>query len=242
MRVLGLLGAAGSGKDTVARFIQGADPAVAKISFADPIKLFCQEVFDFTHDQLWGPSEARNAPDLRYKDLAQREQALTNFWQRAPYWLDDILPKEIKSRATVARASMLLLDWFLGVLRRDDVTPRYALQGLGTQWGRNVYSSIWIDYALNKAQQRVAEGASLAVITDVRFINEARVISDLGGAVWRIVRPSLDTSAVTAAGIAKHASEEEQKSKEIEEYIDLDIINDSTLEDLRKKVEVLLRR
>jgi hypothetical protein len=64
-------------------------------------------------------------------------------------------------------------------------TPRYALQRLGTEWGRQqMADSFWVDIALEKAKQ-----VQQAVITDVRFPNEVQAIQDAGGRVIRIERP-----------------------------------------------------
>ena len=66
-----------------------------------------------------------------------------------------------------------------------DQTPRYAMQRLGTEWGRQqMADSLWVDIALEKAKK-----ARRAVITDVRFPNEVQAIKDADGQVWRISRP-----------------------------------------------------
>lgn len=64
--IIGLSGLAGSGKDTCADFLVEEFDFV-KISLADHLKRICKDVFDFSNDQLWGPSNCRNQPDKRYK-------------------------------------------------------------------------------------------------------------------------------------------------------------------------------
>ena len=59
-----LFGKAGSGKNTVASMISSKVRCV-EIAQADPIKRLGKYLFEFTDDQLWGPSELRNAPDHR---------------------------------------------------------------------------------------------------------------------------------------------------------------------------------
>lgn len=54
----------GSGKDTVADFMNKHD--YASIALADPIKRIAMDLWHFSEQQLWGPSEFRNAPDKRY--------------------------------------------------------------------------------------------------------------------------------------------------------------------------------
>ena len=64
-------------------------------------------------------------------------------------------------------------------------TPRLAMQTLGTEWGRRTLSdTIWVDTTLNRAQ--TAENGAL--ITDVRFLNEAEAIKAAGGIIIRIER------------------------------------------------------
>jgi hypothetical protein len=65
MNLIGISGFAGSGKDTVADWLV-REKAFVKLSLADPIKRICKDVFDFSDEQLWGPSEKRSEPDKRY--------------------------------------------------------------------------------------------------------------------------------------------------------------------------------
>lgn len=64
-------------------------------------------------------------------------------------------------------------------------TPRHALQTLGYEWGRKLMDNeLWID-TLKRRIRRSGQ----AVVTDVRFADECEAIRDLGGQVFRIVRP-----------------------------------------------------
>lgn len=63
------------------------------------------------------------------------------------------------------------------------VTPRWALQKMGTEAGRNVFhDTIWI---ANFEKRRTAENVAVA---DVRFPNEIAKIKELGGFIIRTVR------------------------------------------------------
>lgn len=63
-------------------------------------------------------------------------------------------------------------------------TPRYAMQSLGTEWGRQmIHPDVWImSMAL-----RIRTTPRL-VIADVRFDNEAQLITDHGGHIIEITR------------------------------------------------------
>lgn len=61
-------------------------------------------------------------------------------------------------------------------------SPRYAMQRLGTEWGRvQIADDFWVNIAIAKA----SDGPS--VITDTRFPNEADAIEAAGGVVFGIV-------------------------------------------------------
>lgn len=103
-------------------------------------------------------------------------------------------------------------------------STRYAMQTLGTEWGRLcIDKDLWINIAIQKAQQ-----FGKAVITDVRFPNEAKAIQDAGGIIVRIYR--------------KNGEIDDYHPSEIElDSIDGDytIYNDSTLDILRKKIQAI---
>lgn len=72
-------------------------------------------------------------------------------------------------------------------------TPRYAMQKLGTEWGRDImadqfWTSLW-------AQR--CNGKALVVCADMRFHNEAALIEKNGGILIRIKRPATDPKPET---------------------------------------------
>lgn len=128
--LLGLCGLAGSGKDTVADHLVRHHRYV-KVSFADPLKRICKDVFDFTDEQLWGPSSKRNASDYRY-------------------------PRSIKEHLDEKTGTVTTVE-------EDFLTARYALQLLGTEWGRQCYPAVWVEYALRTARKIMEEGCTYTV-------------------------------------------------------------------------------
>lgn len=68
-------------------------------------------------------------------------------------------------------------------------TPRYAMQALGTEWGRlRLADSMWVDTAMRNLDPK-----ALTVFDDCRFQNEADAIRALGGKVLRIMRPGVSS-------------------------------------------------
>lgn len=82
------------------------------------------------------------------------------------------------------------------------VSARRCLQTLGTEWGRNtINSDIWI----NITKHRIEESdAKIFIIDDVRFDNEAKMILDMGGEVWKLSRENIggDDDHISEAGIS----------------------------------------
>jgi len=67
-------------------------------------------------------------------------------------------------------------------------TPRYAMQTIGTEWGRDIMGKdLWV----NVWQYRVLSMPDEALVTveDCRFPNEAEAVRAVGGIIVRIVRP-----------------------------------------------------
>lgn len=206
-------GKKGSGKDTAADvwvkyFNESVMGSFYKVSLADPLKRFCQLVFGFTSETLWGPSELRDVPDTRY-------------------------PRP---------------DGY-GYL-----SPRYALQTLGTEWGRNCYSDVWIDYAKGIHDQLTSCSNLLrtytpergvfsqypsenmpfcagVVIPDVRFPNEVRRLKEHKAYIVRVVRPDLESKD-------DHASETSLDSFSAGDFDEV-VYNDSDLDTFRDRIEFL---
>lgn len=75
------------------------------------------------------------------------------------------------------------------------MSPRYLLQTLGTEWGRQlVHPDLWV-MALHRRlawmENHLAEGQRNVVVSDVRFENEAAMIRNAGGTVIRVKRPGI---------------------------------------------------
>ena len=69
------------------------------------------------------------------------------------------------------------------------VTPRFMLQTLGTEWGRDmVHSQIWLKVMNRKL---AASKASLILIDDCRFENEASLIRGRAGVVIELHRKGI---------------------------------------------------
>lgn len=109
-------------------------------------------------------------------------------------------------------------------------TPRQFMQLLGTEFGRNLIDNdIWINAWINAAK-KVPNDVGI-VVDDCRFPNEAEAIRKMSekARICRIIRPTDDTTQV-------HISELQAFQA------DCIIENNSTIDDLHKKVEQLAHR
>lgn len=97
-------------------------------------------------------------------------------------------------------------------------TPRYLMQMIGTEWGRNLIDpDIWVKAWLRKVEAI----AGPVVVDDCRFPNEEAAIRSIGGTLVRITRPGQPTIKTSS-----HESEAHHIA------CDFEIINDGTLDQL----------
>ena len=181
---------AGSGKSTVADLLV-KNHGFVNVGHADPFKRFVQEVFAFSDDQVWGSTEKRNEPDVRYRRTPTAGQLEDNVKFLDQHFLSPVLE----------------LDYYL--------TPRYALQRIGSEWGRDCYKHTWTDLLIRTAKQ-IATGNYLydaksglrqaivpadfegmvrtktdVVASDLRFKNEMERLRFAGAYIVRVRRPVL---------------------------------------------------
>lgn len=227
-KLIGITGKAGAGKDTIGRMLTvqhwvslrgeqvdlrsllgtvplDEEPALiagVQMGMADPVKSICHEVYDFSVLQLWGESAHRNAPDRRYAKVVRT--------------------------APTSDYGTLVSD---AVEHVEYLTPRYALQQLGTQWGRDCWEDTWIALALRRAAA-VPSSVPVVVFTDIRFLNEASALKAAGGTLWRVERAGAGLTGVAGT----HASEREQDDPRMVTLLDRTFANNGTIAALRAQV------
>jgi hypothetical protein len=205
---IGFCGFKGSGKDTAADYLV-ARYGYTKISLADPLKRVCQQIFSFPADHLWGPSSLRELPDERWR-----------FSGLYPLNGTTLRRVELDTARFYQRESD-------GEFFPEFITPRLALQTLGTEWGRRMNPNLWVSSCLNHIRQTDNPKHS---ISDVRFVNELTCIQEGGGVVVRLTRGSRESS---------HPSELELESIPFESF-DFVVHNLSTKEDLYRSLDEIM--
>ncbi len=111
-------------------------------------------------------------------------------------------------------------------------SPRFLAQTLGTEWGRDlIHPDVWVLFAMGRWNVVNAGKDGRMVISDVRFQNEAKWITQAGGILVKIERPDNDHEMDNAA----HASE----AGGIPGHVT--VTNGGTKDDLRKKAWIEIR-
>ena len=195
--LIAVTGLAGSGKDTVANAL--VPYGGVSIAFADPLKRFAKDVLGFSEEALWGPSEARNVVDPR--DAQDVFRLMTNEHSARKCWEQDVFRHPPYS---LDRLDHLLIRWFEQHVLTNPLTARNVLQTLGTEYGRMIQPSMWVDYGLRMAQQVLETGSGydktkgvvpgvktpgFVVMTDCRFRNEILAVKKYGGTIINVYGP-----------------------------------------------------
>lgn len=99
------------------------------------------------------------------------------------------------------------------------VTPRWLMQSLGTEWGRDhIRPDLWVYLAQRAAEYQMSRGWSV-VFDDLRFLNEMKLIENMGGTCVRINRPSAKVATA-------HASEGELDHLNLPQFDNIGSIDD----------------
>lgn len=228
--IIGLSGKAGAGKDSVADYLVNYYD-FAKVSFADPIKRAAMDWWDFSYEQLWGGSEFRNQPDRRY--MVSHKHQIKEYYDAG-----SLEPITIEEPVY------------------EYLTPRKALQTIGSDIARSLDKDVWLRYGINIAKQLLDNPNALdydrtkgiirknkskrnairgIVIPDARFTNELLRIKKEDGLIVRINRPG----AGLKGDAAKHCSETEHQNWSDDKF-DYCLQNDCTLDELKHRVDDMM--
>lgn len=212
-KLIGIMGLKGSGKDTIAKML----PVEWKrMAFADTLKDIVSILFGWDRELIEGDSEYSR----KWREEVNE------------YWAKELCNKNF--------------------------TPRMALQVLGTDIFRNNFDrDIWVKVL----KRKIINSNSDIVVTDVRFPNEANMIKSLGGKIVQVIRGELPEWWNDVADMNKNHRSSIDNNGNVE-WIDKDgkiwsihpsecslagviepdyvIHNDSTLDDLRVKVDEML--
>lgn len=214
MKIIGLTGKAGSGKDTVAQialeWCEEKGINAERVAFADPLKLSAARA-------LGASKTVTQEQAVQFCNELKEGGRIKVELPTGP--LDPIREYEISGRE--------YLQWY-GTEAHRDV--------FGTEF--------WVNATMEPLDERFRElrAPDVVFITDCRFPNEAAAVNDRSGEVWEVVRPALEEAqrGVGQPGNQiKLDPKEEQHSSEAglpEGAIEFQINNSGSLDDLRSLV------
>ena len=203
-QIIGICGLIGHGKDTAAGFL--IEEGFERVSFAGVLKDACANIFGWDRILLEGNTEEGRV------------------------W-----------RETVD-------EWWATRLKIPNFTPRLALQQVGTDALRtHFHPDIWVA----ACERQIVSTEKSVVISDCRFFNELQAIKNLGGqtaVVWRYDKPVWwnNASILNEAKVSKKPMHivDGMKARHPEVHksewswagwkFDIELLNTSTLEELRK--------
>ncbi len=251
--LIGISGKIGSGKDTVAHIIKylTLDPEVVGMSNENIIadleyRGYVARGSDYKIKKFAGKlkqtaSLLTGIPLEKFEDQEFKKEYLGEEWNY--YTVSLIMNGQLIQQSgrfvnkADAEAAVEIMKQSFGTLNIDYVigeqrmTVRQLLQELGTEAMRKgLHENVWVNALMAdyKAPKMSEYHPSKWVITDVRFSNEAKAITDRNGVLIRIERPGIPLS--------DHASE-----TALDEYPFVHVIvNDGDLNDLINKIRKLL--
>jgi len=214
--LIGIAGKIGTGKDEIAKIILSSYiPGMSVHKYADGLKDIVCLLIGCTREDL--------------EDREFKETELGEEWDSISCydvgWDKDWSAQEPSFDTTKPIIKM---------------TPRRMLQLLGTECGRQIiHPNIWCNMLMKEYDKKqikwTPDGPTYVehkknwIITDVRFPNEAKAITDRGGIVIKVVR---DTSSKDL-----HESETALNNYKFDYIID----NNGNLDDLNIKVGLMLK-
>jgi len=161
--IIGLCGAARSGKDTAATML-GVESgrAILRVQIAGPLKAFLRDLFDWTEEHTDG--DLKDVPDERYS----RPCLVCMSGGKLP--LSD--PREN--------------CWLCNGTGKVFLTPRHAMQQLGGEFAENTFPAVYA----TRAARIAASHTGTALITDCRFLRDIKAVKAVGGIIIEMGRTS----------------------------------------------------
>jgi len=243
--IIAINGKGRSGKDTVAGII-AEEYGFTQVAFADVLKRVLQEVYGFTDEQLWGPSENRDKPDGRYRrdggvadgpEIVDQEVLGPVFDQYAPQEDGSNWGAYLTTRTALLKLGDALRDCYPHTI--VDYGMRVAKKLLKSHiWRydrrRGVYT-VPETREWDEADRQEAERVKGVLFSDARLWRELEQVKIRGGHIIRITRPGAELGE-EAAG---HITESEMDSIPDSEFHYV-LANDGTLEDLPTKIAEMM--
>lgn len=233
MRIVGLTGPKGSGKDTAADILIKNKKAKGRISFAGPLKEICSKVFEI-------PMETLTDPVLKEKPFVEMKRF------GAPITLTAAKLKAVKRECASRLPEYDDKTGFMkynvdrvsvnGIEGMQMESPRQLMQVIGTEFIRErIYKSWHMEAAFAEVALSKLDQTKTYCVTDARFVNEYEFLKAKFGddfECYYVERPSQEEV------LAKATHPSELGVKEIRAAIGEDRVlkNDGTMDEFEAKL------
>ena len=224
--MIGLVGFAGAGKDTVAEHIV-AKYGFFQMSFAKKLKEIVSTAFDVPL-HFFEDRELKNAihPSLHYSTLDRKFQSGCSFVEYLVPMLMELYDKD-EAEIRDLRWAEIAAAGFYQLLPDDGCSPRRAAQLVGTKLFREqICQTTWLDYLERHARLILLSGGNV-VVSDLRFPDEVQVIHRLSGTNWYVNR----------AVVENHDHVSEKHILALRSECDFELLNVGTIDTLKFNVD-----
>jgi hypothetical protein len=141
-------------------------PFVKVYSYADELKKLCINVLGLTYEQCYGTNEEKDSPThLKWENMPG---ITTN-----PHMLQ------------IGAVDLGCKTFGVTYHEPGPMTAREVMQYVGTEIFRKMYGNVWVDATIRKIHD---DQSTMAIISDVRFVNEVEGIQNKDGKVIRLTR------------------------------------------------------
>jgi len=221
-KIVGLIGTKGAGKDTAAEFFY--KKGFKGLAYADALYKEVEDAFSITRQELSNRA-TKESPSMR---LSLKVCADPSFKEK--------MVSKLKTKAIEINTGIETLDSFLSKSNWEEEflsmpqSPRTILQWWGSQYKRDLSKNYWTDKVVSIIKNN--SGLNF-IITDVRFLNEAEVVTSFGGVTIRVKRKSID------AELAKRIASGDPNSCHISETQLLSYKTDFEVENIENNLDSL---
>ena len=172
--------------------------------------------------------EQHNFTKLSFADRLKDGVSTLFGWDRALLEGDTVESREFREK----------IDEYWTAETGKEVTPRTVLQLYGTEClRRGFFDGIWVSLV---KQQILNNPDKKYIIPDVRFPNEMKVITELGGQVWQVRRGEMPQWFIdrqhSTGFIPTDVHESEWAWIDVDSAFDIILTNNGTLQELEKSV------
>lgn len=200
MKIIGLCGEKGSGKDTLCEFLSKIYK-VKRVAFADPLKESLKDLF------LWDDNIFSR----------EKKEIIDEYWGVSPRQMCQILGTDVIRNS--------ISDKFNRSIKIGESEYMVSF------WIKRIHKEI--EELLNNSECKY----DYLIFTDVRFFDELSYVKNLGGDIYKIIRPDIEMNEYSS-----HEAERGIDGEDFNKCVDTIITNNGTLEEFYNIIEISFKQ